>query len=264
MYNKKIFVNLHKICYNYNILLNNCAGHRILKEDKHMKKFKVQNSQAFSNGIGLYSERNDGWYIAKSYKEGNTVVNSYERLETKRKPKKQILFKMGIALIYVLALLVLVLIIYDNDITRCSAMNIIHAIISCIYFIGKKIKESLNEEGKKRRKFRSATNMAVNAIRKFQRIPTMDELKKCSEFSANGDSIELFYILMYLWIGVCFRLIELHLVYAIIALLGIGIISLMHSCGALNFWQYFSTLPPTEEELKVALSAIELWLEHEK
>lgn len=111
-------------------------------------------------------------------------------------------------------------------------------------------------------KFVAASHMATNAYNKLQRIPTLEEVKKYSRFSSNSKICmpisrifsQAMLILFLIFFGnVSFGIL---LFFSIIIPVASFFIT---SSGILNFLQVFVTSKPTDEELKVAITAVRIY-----
>jgi uncharacterized protein YqhQ len=105
--------------------------------------------------------------------------------------------------------------------------------------------------------------MAAQAIEKLQRVPTLEEIKHFSRIERScGTNISTILVLMYFlasfW-GLLLNGIPSIMVYV----LSLVLLLFLLAKGWLNFIQYITTVPPTDEELLVAIAGIQEWYNHE-
>ena len=120
----------------------------------------------------------------------------------------------------------------------------------------------INKKYKCIAKFIAASHMATNAYFKLQRIPTLEEAKKCSKFSTESHLTYVFYVILsHLSLFTVMLLLPTIGFWPFILLACIIPLSLCHlfSAGALNFLQVFVTATPSDEELKVAIEGIKFF-----
>lgn len=111
-------------------------------------------------------------------------------------------------------------------------------------------------------KFHGAEHMVANAYNDLERIPTRKELKKYSRF--NKDCGGNFALLLFLNCISLFLCSYLSLEYGIIVFGLVLVLTFFgYRKGVFNFIQKFTTMPPTQKELDVALNGLKLWLEME-
>ena len=120
----------------------------------------------------------------------------------------------------------------------------------------------VSSHSKSTAKFVAASHMVTNAYLKFQRIPTLEESKKFSRFSADSRVIWSFYEVL---IGISITLIwflfsEINVFIRMSFCLALAIIIiLLLVSGALNFLQTFVTSKPSDTEIKVAIEALKCY-----
>ena len=112
-------------------------------------------------------------------------------------------------------------------------------------------------------RFHSAEHMCINALYKYQRIPTLEEVSKISRFDNScGTNIILKTILT---LTIMFVLsFSGNLLFSVVCIFVFEIIiNILTKLGLLNFLQRITTYPPTERELNLAIEGLKFWLENE-
>lgn len=108
-------------------------------------------------------------------------------------------------------------------------------------------------------RYHAAEHMAINAYRMLQRVPTIEEVKKFSRFSATCGSRHVIYKIVYYGalclIMITFPFLPLH-VYLIEATSILFIIIFANKRGWLKYLQVFITSKPTDAELEVAVEGL--------
>ena len=104
--------------------------------------------------------------------------------------------------------------------------------------------------------------MGLNAFKKLNRPPTLEELRDFSHYSSKSSSA-----------GIAFIIIHYILLFAVTffpAVIGIILLLIeypsliiLQKKGKLNFLQKFDTQDPTDVELDVAAFGIKVWYENE-
>lgn len=108
-------------------------------------------------------------------------------------------------------------------------------------------------------KFHAAEHMAINAYKKLQRIPTLEEAKKYSRFSKNcGSRKILSRIFMFSMITVAMATLISYngLIYLIVVLLIPLFRVILEKYGWLIFLQVFVTSKPTDKEIELAIEGL--------
>jgi uncharacterized protein YqhQ len=235
------------------------------------KKLKIREATSFYDGIEFYSRRNKGC-IAKVTlaKDGtiNTLYGKKEEItsEEKNSPVKRLLILIAIIAVSValtFALYGLTSLLGLDEIKQAGIMLFSVAIFILITIVAKYVKERRTTEGRSSLLYHSAEHMAANAMKSLQRVPTLEEIKQFSRFSTFCSTNEPFYYAFLLLIISCSMLLLQGTAYTVISLMGTSLILLLRMSGGLNFTQYLSTLPPSDIELKVAISGIQVWYDHE-
>lgn len=115
-------------------------------------------------------------------------------------------------------------------------------------------------------RFHAAEHMAIQAYESLQKVPTLAEIKKFSRFSKECSTSRYFgcvlvnalFLIIYLISPNDFSCILLSLLTSLIMVKYRKCI-----CNSFIFLQYFTTLPPTDKELLVAIYALKEWELHE-
>lgn len=232
-------------------------------------KLKVNHAQSMENGIIFYSRCHKGHVAISTIDEyGNikaewTTMKQYKKERKRHKKRKNtFIFLLYAAPICAIFSILLEWMIIKNLILGIRFFFIGFAIVTFIVFlinayVGRKIE-------KETYKFHSAEHMVINAYEEIERVPTIEEIRDFSRFSNDCGS----------------NIIPLTIILSIIEFLGTFILNLfcrsmvlggacfvvftLRDRGFLNFWQNFTTIPPTDRELNVAIEGMKVWLENEK
>lgn len=112
-------------------------------------------------------------------------------------------------------------------------------------------------------RFHAAEHMSINAFYDLNRAPTNKEIKKYSRFAdACGTNILTTYLIDSSILFGC-SFIDNLLFAAFVAIILLTIFYTMSDSRFLNLAQIFTTLKPSDKELKVAIKGLEAWMEYE-
>lgn len=236
------------------------------------KKLEVREATSFSDGIEFYSKRNKGYIARATLAEDGTIVTSYaKKISSEKKSFAQNLIKWTkIVTLSVVIAIVITGIQYLLKIDGIQLLGLEFFSISIyllIRFFISSAKERRTAKGRSCYRFHSAEHMAINAMKKLQRVPTLEEIKQFSRFEkCCSSNLTAYVAVLYLWMSLCITLLEIFqqgILYLVVALLGLCIILLLDLLCGLNFLQYLTTIPPTDKELEVAIAGIQEWYVHE-
>lgn len=228
-------------------------------------KLAINHARSMNNGILFYSKRHKGYVaIATIDEEGNITT------EWTKKHKKQTCKKIKETfkdLIPTLPFLIAFSIISGLASDKNPIYGIRTFLIGCpllllVFFIINTNKE--RKTGGNAYKFHSAEHMVLNAYRKLNRLPSLEEIYQYSRFSNScGTNATTQIVMMSIFMFVCTFIPDS--LYRLIGLLSVNLIVLiLLQCGFLNFLQKFNTIPPTDKELAVAIAGMNVWFENEK
>lgn len=112
-------------------------------------------------------------------------------------------------------------------------------------------------------KFHSAEHMVINAYHDLQRIPTLDEIRKYSRFNNRCGGNYYTHICIFAILNYVHSFLPNHTHCIIVTIISIVIVYILNQLGFLNFIQLFTTKPPTDRELKLAIEGLRFWEECE-
>ena len=140
-------------------------------------------------------------------------------------------------------------------------IRICHIILLSI-FVLRNFKERKSE--KNVFKFHSAEHMIINAYKKLERVPSLEEIREFSRFSNScGTNVITQIVFSFILMFFCTFIPNIRLMN--VAILSVNfVILILLQCGFLNFLQRYTTIVPTDRELLVAISGMNVWLENEK
>lgn len=239
------------------------------------KKLKIDHAESLDNGIIFFSKRHkkhisiatiDGqgnisskWCTIKEYQ------NSQNSQKRKSKSEKLCEFKRLFLASLAISPLILSLIKFLNLEAepiynlRILFMGIPIIFLSCFMLICHLVRKT----DERLFRFHSAEHMVINAYEKLNRVPSLDEIHEYSRFN-NGCGTNFITLLILLFIlGFAHSFIPVSLYFVISYLVSSVIALILLQCGFLNFLQYFTTSTPTDTELLVAISGMQVWFENE-
>ncbi len=231
---------------------------------KRTKKLKINSAHSMDNGIVFYSKRHKGYLaVATIDEQGNITSKWMSKKEQKNKYKENIEPKEFLSLLlsflaFMIILIFLMEYVSDNYFTQISLIVLatIEAFILRCYN-DKKFRPNVH-------RFHSAEHMVINAYRKLNRVPTIEELRNYSRFDNTcGTNIITLIIVNNISLFYCSFIPDL-LYMCIAIILSFGIVIILLKNGVLNFLQRFITDTPTDKELKVAIAGMTVWLENEQ
>lgn len=245
------------------------------------EKNRIRMARSRENGIVFYSNIYPNFGINAIINESGEIQTDpiyIPLIENKRSTIKKIFTKKDILKIGKLTVVIDVLLIILSLLAKnfwVSFAAIFFSIMSSLeFFIMIKIVYEIKSKNGKLRslgRFHAAEHMVINAYNKYKRVPTFEEVKKSSRFSKYCGSNKI------ICENVLFLSISINL--AIIGIIGNGFIKYIfyfimmciafiviigYLKGWLNFFQCFSTTPPTDKEIEVAIEGIKAFEELEK
>lgn len=225
------------------------------------KKLRVKKAFSLYNGICFYSKR-DKKHVTVSTIDDDGIIST--RLVTKKECINLQYEKKDNHdfLLIVPSIVITAIPLYyfkDNKLMTLRIFLLGIIIFSILAFI-----ENIYQEKKTDSlKFHASEHMVINAFNHLQRVPTLQEVKTYSRYhkACGTNSITemiLYFLIVFLMTYI--PSIEYKFVFFCVSLLLLEILSLV---GGLNFIQFFTTSPPTDRELSVAIKGIEYWLKYE-
>lgn len=232
------------------------------------KKLKVSEATSFCDGIEFYSVRNKRCMARAQLNEKGEISVIYERKEKVKFEKKGLLEGIVVSIITIAIAVIIAVVFAIISVAIARLLNLDelgftlleYALFTIVDFFITQIKTHKTAKQRRALRFHAAEHMAINAMRKLQRVPSLDEIKSFSRFSRNcGSTVEPLYFFVYIWGALsCFFITDF-----IYLLLGYFVILLLYMTGGFNFIQYLTTLPATDTELEVAIAGLQEWYNHE-
>lgn len=236
------------------------------------KKLKLDNAESLNNGIIFFSKRHKKHIaIATVDDQGNIstkwcTTTEYKNSQ-KRKSKSEKLSKFKRLLLASLAISPLFLAlkhflnieaepIYNLRILFIGIPTIFLSCFMLLCHIVRKTDERLF-------RFHSAEHMVINAYEKLNRVPSLDEIREYSRFNNVCGTNAITLLILLFILAFVHSFIPVSLYFLISFLASYVIILILLECGFLNFLQYFTTSTPTDTELLVAISGMNMWFENE-
>lgn len=239
---------------------------------------RIKKAHSFSNGIMFNSNHNPKYVVMATIDKDDNIKTKWlseqvaqveEKSQNTEYEKKQFrLFSIFLSFMSTPIIVILLLHLIDVKHTFkflrifdgvmlpvffiCLVINVmVSSVVSCHF-----VKALTNTH-----KFHAAEHMIVNAYSKLHRIPYLDELREYSRFYTYCGTNIFTIILIHCIFLLIYLLLKLDFILCYILILTFDTLLLL---GLLNFVQVFTTEPPTDRELKVALEGLKVWLENEQ
>lgn len=235
-------------------------------------KLQIDHAHSMDNGIIFYSKRHKGYVAISTVDEFGeiktewTTMKKYKR-EKNEQNKINDMIKKIIRILCVLPFAIILSILIDWVISQNPILGIrVFLVVGVIimlstFFINTYIERKIEKNAYK---FHSAEHMVLNAYRKLKRVPSLDEIRKYSRFSNYCGTNETTQMVMNFTLMFLCTFIS-NPMFKVTGMLSVySIVLILLRCGFLNFLQNFTTVVPTDKELLVAISGMNVWLENEK
>ena len=237
-------------------------------------KLKIDHAHSMDNGIRFYSKRHKGYVAISTIDElGNikvewTTMKKYQKAKSKNDKIAEVKeFFMFMLFIMPFLLPFSMLLTWAMDVKKDSLLSMrIFLLGYALFLLGIFIVTNCVKRRKEKNslKFHSAEHMVLNAYRKLKRVPSLEEIRQYSRFSNScGTNATTQLVINFILMFICtFIHNPLHMAVGMLVT-NVGVFILLQ-CGFLNFLQNFSTIIPTDKELIVAISGMNVWLENER
>lgn len=235
------------------------------------KKLSIDEATSVNNGILFYSKRHKDYVAIAIIDEQGNITTEWTTMKMykKQKSKSEKITEMKENFNFVISRLpfISVFSIFLDYAIRKDLMYGLRTFLigfSLLLLGSFIVLTSRKQKRKNLYKFHSAEHMVLNAYRKLDRVPSLEEIYNYSRFSNSCGTnsttqIVVSFILMF---GCTFIPNPLYMILGIISVNVIVLILLQ--CGFLNFLQKFNTITPTDKELAVAIAGLNVWFENEK
>ena len=242
------------------------------------EKKQIRKARAKKNGIIFYSNLNPivgvETFIDESGKVKSknipTTLDEENCILEKMQDEKNDTWKVVFFDIFLVILSLLtrkILIVY-------AAVNFSIFASNKIFIFVKNAYEFKSKNGKEhsKSKFNAAKHMVLNAYNTLQRIPTFDEVKRASRYTKFCESNKIICeIIMYSLVSIeliIWQIMENHLLLRFIITDIIICAFLLVKIGEPRVWlkifQFFTTTPPTDKEIEVAIEGVKSFEKMEK
>lgn len=229
-----------------------------------MKKLKISEAKSYPDCIALNSKRHRNFVaVGKITKEGEIIAKymTKKQFEATRSDFTEFLnyFTKLFPVIIIYALICDKIHKIDTLLAyRVQYLGAALFLLIEFYIISKKTRKNV-----KFFKMHAAEHMVIHAFEDLQRIPSIAELRTYSRFD-NSCGTNIFVSLLSIFLLFFFSTFFTNFIYFLIFLIiNLVIFSILLFTGKLNYLQNFTTLPPTDTELEVALAALNVWYEYE-
>lgn len=231
---------------------------------RRKQKNLLEEGESFENGILLRSNVHNE-YCAVAIEEKEIVKVKwvpYKEILKKyiKTDCKESLYKIPVIFIFTV---IFFLILFKDMVLAYQFLFLGTAFIKAsLFYMNRIIEEKM--EKIKYKKYHSAEHMIISAYNDLNRIPSIEEVWKYSRFSNTcGTNIVEITILSFI---IAFVSMFIHnlLFFTIYFVASYSMLYIAYKCGLLNSLQRFTTDKPTEKEIRVAIEALKVWIEHEE
>lgn len=235
------------------------------------KKLKIDHAQSMNNGILFYSKRHkhyvaiatineEGisteWITMKQYRKNRSKAEKIAKIKELVKLELSI-FPFALVLSRLVTLAMTKRPIWG---IRTFLLGFSLLLLGAFLVYTNRVKK----QAKNLYQFHAAEHMALNAYKKLKRVPSLEEIHQYSRFHNDcGTNLTTLILVSFTLFFIC-SFIPNPLYHLIGLLFVTVIVFILLQCGLLNFLQNFTTIPPTDEELMVAIAGMNVWFENEK
>lgn len=235
-------------------------------------KLKLTHAEAMDNGICFYSQRHKGYVAVATIDEQDNITSKWmlekdfeqknEESHQNKDKKSSIIEEIGIISLLVLFTYIFSKLVY-LFICKHQLLCIRFLLIAFLSLASLLFRFAVTNLKVNERKFHGAEHMIANAYRKLNQIPNLEGIYSFSRFHNNcGTNI---FVPCFYFIPLFFCTFISNQLYQLLAIILTFIVyCILKRCGLLNFLQFFTTLPPTDRELMVAIAGMTTWYENEK
>ncbi|MCI8833032.1 MAG: hypothetical protein HFJ19_02365 [Clostridia bacterium] len=235
-------------------------------------EFRILHSRVIENGIMFYSNSNEDYAAISTIDKNGNIKAEWTSVQKYRKEhkKEQIIvdfknFLLFLPLIIFLVIPFVILLFSGAFTSRYAIKNLLQFALICNLVI---ILTVLLYRPKNMLKLKAASDMLVNAYRELRSPPSLEELSTYSyldNFSGSNSLMLTAIIDILLLFCTCINnpFIAIIVSLIVVVLIKPKLEILSYTYGFLNFSQAFSKTSPTDTELMVAISALEVWIKNE-
>lgn len=205
------------------------------------KRSQSLTGRSFSDGIELSMQ---GKYSFATLKEGKIITENTKKKFTNMSVKQ---IKDSIVKGFLVVILIIPICLISNfaDIILYTSIATFLEIILFGLIISDEAKE-----------YHAAEHMIIDAFIKYQRIPTMKEVKETSQYSPMcGSNNVLFCSITLFWVGLYVKYTSRGMLYIISCMIIINMI--LYVNNLYKFIQIFLLKKPSDKKLNLALVALE-------
>lgn len=236
-------------------------------------EFRILHSRVIENGIMFYSNSNEDYAAISTIDKNGNIKAEWTSVQKYRKEhkKEQIVvgFKNFLFFYHLVIFLVSLFVILFSSgafTSRYAIKNLLQFALVCNLVIILTL--LLLYRPKNMLKLKTASAMLFNAYRELRRPPSLEELSTYSyldNFSGCNSLMLIAIIDILLLFCTCINnpFIAIIVSLIVVVLIKPKLEILSYTYGFLNFSQTFSKTSPTDIELQVAISALEVWIKNE-
>lgn len=235
-------------------------------------ELKISHARSMNNGILFYSKRHKNYVTIATIDEYGNITTDWTTLKEYRKNKsrnEKVAETKKMFMLYILILPFIIIhfiltewLMNQNPILGTRSLQLGLSLLFLVSFI-----IITSYERKKERnayKFHSAEHMVLNAYRKLQRVPSIEEIYQFSRFSNSCGTNTTTLIVIFFALSFICSFIPNSSYRLLVLILADLLVLILLQYGFLNFLQKFTTIKPTDKELSVAIAGMNAWLENEK
>ena len=237
---------------------------------KKQKKVKQPKATSMADGIIFYSNRHKNCYCETTIDENGQITSKWiDNQDKEKKSPKEIFLDIWNAFLPLLKALPFAIILYfifyqliqDNFMIFMRIVFLILALKQFIPFFVNVSKDRKQEKNNFR--IHAAVHMGLNAFKKINRPPTLEEIRDYSRYYNNCNTTDIAFIGVYFLFLFFFTFIPSIIIILIATILELPLLMFLLIKGYFKFLQKFNTEPPTELELEAVVTGIKTWYDNE-
>lgn len=227
-------------------------------------QLKIESAFSVSNGIIFLSNKKpECGVMAKSDKSGNICCEHIKinDLEEKKYDMHDTFYiiKLKISKLIMIVSLIVSMFFFMEAKFYISLQIVLGGFNFAVTFL------LFTENFSKRSsRFHSAEHMIVNAFNQLNRIPTLEEAWKFSRFNKKCGTNSITHVFLVSTILFYCTFLQNSILRLVIPVCLILLVSILAKFHLLCWGQVFTTLPPTDMEINVAITGLKEWLNLEE
>lgn len=227
-------------------------------------QLKVESACSVSNGIIFFSNKKPEYGVmAKSDKSGNICCEHIKTTDFEEKKYDMYdtfyIIKLKIAKLIMIVSLIVSMFFFMEAKFYISLQIVLGGFNFVVTFL--LLTENFSKQSSR---FHSAEHMIANAFNQLNRIPTLEEAWKFSRFNKKCGTNSITHAFLVSTILFYCTFLQDSILRLVIPLCLILLVSILAKFHLLCWGQIFTTLPPTDMEINIAIAGLKEWLNLEK